>query len=100
MLTKMSNHSEYHKGFHTVYLKVDWAGFEPAISRLRIERSYHAEPPALQCLLRVISGSFVSAPITVDCRLRIYIIAFKTGQFLILAAITALEFPMKIGNEV
>lgn len=25
---------------------VDWAGFEPAIFRLRIERSYHAEPPA------------------------------------------------------
>ena len=47
MLTKTSNHEEQHKGFHTAYIKVDWAGFEPAISRLRIERSYHAEPPAL-----------------------------------------------------
>ena len=28
-------------------LIMDWAGFEPAISRLRIERSYQAEPPAL-----------------------------------------------------
>ena len=47
MLTKTSNNEEEDKGFHTAYLKVDWAGFEPAISRLRIERSYHAEPPAL-----------------------------------------------------
>ncbi len=36
--------------------KVDWAGFEPAISRLRIERSYQAEPPALKYLLWVTSG--------------------------------------------
>lgn len=25
---------------------MDWAGFEPAIFRLRIEHSYQAEPPA------------------------------------------------------
>ncbi len=34
-------------GFRIISRKVDWAGFEPAISRLRIERSYQAEPPAL-----------------------------------------------------
>lgn len=33
--------------FRITTTKVDWAGFEPAISRLRIERSYQAEPPAL-----------------------------------------------------
>ncbi len=79
---------------------MDWAGFEPAISRLRIERSYHAEPPALYYLLWVTSGYFTSAPITVDCRLRIYIIAFKTCRSMHLAAITVFELPMKIRNEV
>lgn len=33
--------------FHITITKVDWAGFEPAIFRLRIEHSYQAEPPAL-----------------------------------------------------
>ena len=34
-------------GVRIMSRKVDWAGFEPTISRLRIERSYQAEPPAL-----------------------------------------------------
>ncbi len=34
-------------GVRIMSRKVDWAGFEPAIFRLRIERSYQAEPSAL-----------------------------------------------------
>ncbi len=37
----------YFVAIYEPLLIMDWAGFEPAIFRLRIERSYQAEPPAL-----------------------------------------------------
>src|SRR5919106_4493922 len=74
MILKLVNRENFRVQKDSAYfhlIMVDWAGFEPATFRLRIERSYQTELPALLwgCVKRITHSLLYIAPLlTFTCR--------------------------------